>query len=246
MPDEPDDDLVKVIAEELAACRQRGIERLDLSSHNQLPVQRPVLQGLASDYVAAIQLRVHGRISQLKYLFRDALEALAAENEADAQLVVDLFFGDSRDRVTKSGGELLDIARKNSGYRNEAQFRYVRSRAFTEFARFLPDFVEAAKRGTAREAETGSEASGKVSVLPQLRVSNGDIAPDPEVQRLDATTGYVVNGEYFIRLLADTVNATIVGFTNERLASMLSESPRVVRRLPFDETYDTSLDPTVL
>jgi hypothetical protein len=38
------------IAEELAACRQRGIERLDVSSHYQVPVQTPVLEGLASKY----------------------------------------------------------------------------------------------------------------------------------------------------------------------------------------------------
>jgi hypothetical protein len=217
----PDDDFVEAIADELAVCRQRGIERLDLSTHNQIPVQTPVLQGLGSEYVAARQLRAYGRISQLKFLFRDAIKAFAAENEGDAQLLGDLLFGDSLNRITKSAGELLDIARKKSGYRTEVQFRHARRDAFVEFARFLPDFVEDAKQGTSAAAEAGGGESGGVSVLPQLRVTPGDIAPDPEVQRHEATTGYVVNGEYFIRLLAEAANATIVGFTNEKLASML-------------------------
>jgi hypothetical protein len=221
VPDEPDDGLIAAIAEELAACRQRGIERLDLSSHNQVPVQTPVLQGLASEYVAVRQLRSYGRISQLKYLFRDGIKAFAAENEVDAQLIGDLVFGDSRNRVTKSAGELLDIAWKKSEYSTESLFRQARRDAFAEFARFLPDFVESAKGGNAEDVSANTEPPGSVSVLPQLRVSAGDSAPDPEVQRHEATTGYVVNGEYFIRLLAEAANATIVGFTNEKLASML-------------------------
>ena len=216
-----DDDLVAAIADELGACRQRGIERLDLSTHNQVPVQTPVLQALGSEYVTARQLRAYGRIWQLKYLLRDAIKAFAVENEGDAQLVVDLFFGDSLNRVTKSAGELLDIARNKSGYRTEMQFRQARRDAFVEFARFLPEFVEDARQGTSAGTEAGSGESGSVSVLPQLRVTPGDIAPDPEVQRHEATTGYVVNGEYFIRLLAEAANVTIVGFTNEKLASML-------------------------
>jgi hypothetical protein len=219
--DDPGDGLVAAIAEELTACRQRGIERLDLSSHNQSPVPTPVLQGLASEYVEAGQIRAYGRISQLKYLFRDAIKAFAAENEADAQLVGDLFFGDSQNRITKSAGELLDIARKRSGYRTETLFRQARRDALTEFARFLPDFVGDIQRGNLRNSGAGGEVSGGVSVLPQLRVTPTDSAPDLEVQHHGVTTGYVVNGEYFIRLLAEAVNATIIGFTNENLASML-------------------------
>ncbi len=221
MRQEPDGVLAAAIAEELSACRQRGIERLDVSSHNQVPVPAPMLQELASEYVTAKQIHAYGRISQLKYLFRDAIKAFATENEADAQLVGDLFFGDSLNRITKSAGELLDIARKKSGYSSEALFRQARRDAFAEFTRFLPDFVGNTVRGNTRSARADTEAPTSVPVLPQLRVSPDDSAPDPEVQRREATTGYVVNGEHFIRLLAEAANATIVGFTNEKLASML-------------------------
>jgi hypothetical protein len=221
MTGEPNGDLAVAIADEIAACRQRGIERLDVSSHNQSPVQTPVLQRLASEYVTARELHAYGRIPQLKYLFRDAIKAFAVENEADAQLVGDLLFGDSLNRVTKSAGELLDIARKKTGYRSDLLFRQARRDAFAGFARFIPDFLEEVKRGNARTDRPDSETVGNVSVLPQLRANSNDSVPDPEVQRHNATTGYVVNGEHFVRLLAEAANATIVGFTNEKLASML-------------------------
>jgi len=222
MADETGDGAVETIALELAACRQRGIERLDVSSHNQTAVQIPLLQRLASEYVMVRQLHAHGRIQQLKFLFRDAIKAFAVENEGDALLVGDLFFGDSLNRVTKSAGELLDLARRKSGYRTEALFRQVRRTAFAEFARFLPDFVEDARLGDARNTRPGAVAAGSVSVLPELTTpAYYESAPDPEVQRQEVETGYVVNGEHFTRLLAEAANATIVGFTNEKLASML-------------------------
>src|SRR6266705_5312808 len=179
MRQEPDGVLAAAIAEELSACRQRGIERLDVSSHNQVPVPAPMLQELASEYVTAKQIHAYGRISQLKYLFRDAIKAFAAENAADAQLVGDLFFGDSLNRVTKSAGELLDITRKKFEYSSETLFRQARRDAFAEFARFLPHFVEDAAQGNAKSAEAGTGAPESVFVLPQLRVSPNDSAPDP-------------------------------------------------------------------
>ena len=222
MTGEPDDGAVEAIATELAACRQRGIERLDVSSHNQTAVQIPVLQRLAGEYVMVRQLHAHGRIQQLKFLFRDAIKAFAVENEGDALLVGGLFFGDSLNRVTKSAGELLDLARRKSDYPTEALFREVRRAAFAEFARFLPDFVEDANLGDTRKARSGAAASGSVSVLPDLTTpAYEESAPDPEVQHQEAETGYVDNGEHFTKLLAEAANATIVGFTNEKLASML-------------------------
>jgi hypothetical protein len=221
MTEEAAGGLSAAISEELAACRQRGIERLDVSSHNQVPVKTPVLQRLGSEYVSVRQVHARGRVSQLKFLFRDAIKSFAAENETDAQLVGDLLFGDSLDRVTKSAGELLDLARGRSEYRSEALFRQARHEAFGNFAHFITGFVEGAQRGNARTAGAASGTTGNVSVLPQLRVNSDDSVPDPEVRRQNATTGYVDNGEHFIQLLAGASNATIVGFTNESLALML-------------------------
>ena len=81
----PGRSLAEDLSLELAACRKRGIERLDVASHNQSPVQRPELQCLADEYLAATGRRAPSRIAQLKYLFRDAITAFEAENDADAQ-----------------------------------------------------------------------------------------------------------------------------------------------------------------
>jgi hypothetical protein len=205
--------VVADISAELTSCRKRGIERLDLRTHNQAPVSAPELERLASEYLTATGRRVQGRIPQIKYLLRDAIGAFADEDEADAKLVKALFFGDSQSKVTKSAGELLDIARRQSGFGNEARFRQARHDAFDHFAEFIPRFVASARPGNEAEAvaETGTEGAPY----------NNDISLAPEVQRQVATIGYIDGGEHFISLLSQAENVTIVGFTNESLASML-------------------------
>lgn len=204
--------LTRDIPDELTACRTRGIERLDLKTHNQDPVPTPELDALADQYIAAGQRRVEGRIARLKYLLRDAIEAFSEQNESDAELVRALFFGDSQDQVTKSAGELLDIARKEWGFDSEVRFRQVRHNAFNNFTPFLVRFAARRETGSGTAAFPAAEISG-----PQPRYD----VPDPEVQTHVATTGYVDNGEHFITLLSQAVNVTIVGFTNETLAPML-------------------------
>jgi hypothetical protein len=222
MVPELDDGLAEAIAGELAVCRRRGIERLDVSSHNQDPLKIPLLQGLASDYVAAKMFHIHGRVQQIKFLFRNAIEAFTVESEGDALLVSDLFFGDSPDRVTRNAGELQDLAQRKADYRTDLVFRHAKRTAFAEFARFLPHFVEESKRGNTQNARSVRVASGSRSASPELTISPYNQGPpDQEVQRQAATTGYVVNDERFSRLLAEAAKATIVGFTNEKLASML-------------------------
>jgi hypothetical protein len=196
---------------ELAACRTRGIERLDLDTHNQSPVPRPGLQRLADEYQSVTESHTTNRIAQLKYLLRDAIPAFEAENEADAQLVKALFFGDSQNRVTKSAGELLDTAQRRLGFENEVRFRQARRTAFANFADFLPRFVAAARpTGPAEHVDFNTPTPATI-----------DVAPAPEVQQHVATTGYIDNGEHFITLLSQAENITIIGFTNESLASML-------------------------
>jgi hypothetical protein len=201
----------EVLSLELAACRKRGIERLDVHTHNQSPVPRPGLQRLAGEYQSVTGGHTAGQIAQLKYLLRDAIDVFNRENKADARLVKALFFGDSQDRVTKSAGELLDTAQKTLGFASEISFRQVRHDAFDNFADFLPRFVAAARPARLEEPAEFS---------PPAPAANG-VATEPEVQQHVATTGYVDNGEHFISLLSQAENITIVGFTNEFLASML-------------------------
>ena len=52
MTESPGGSVPEVLSLELTACRQRGIERLDVRTHNQSQVPRPALQQLADEYLA--------------------------------------------------------------------------------------------------------------------------------------------------------------------------------------------------
>jgi hypothetical protein len=208
-----DGGLVAAISQELASCRKRGIERIDVKSHNQVPVPTPELEHLASQYLLTIGHSVKGRIAQIKYLLRDVLGAFAAENEPDAKLITALFFGDSQHHVTKSASELLDTVRKQYDFDSELRFRQAWHNAFDSFAEFLLRFVASAP--PAAEAKALAEAAAEG--VPY----NHDSVLAPEVQQQVATIGYVDNGEHFIALLSQADKVTIVGLTNESLASML-------------------------
>jgi hypothetical protein len=154
-------DLVRQLADELADCRQRGIERLDLRTHNQVPVNVPGLERLAREYAARRQLSAIGRGGQIKRLIWDALVAMRGHNGVDAELVRALFFGDGamgpgRDpsapatdgglaipTVTQSAGELLDQAQARSGL-TDSRFRERRAAAAASFAAFVVQFCAAA------------------------------------------------------------------------------------------------------
>lgn len=221
MAERPGSELTAVLSEELTACRKRGIERLDVRTHNQQPVPAPELDRLATEYATAVRSPLHGRIPQLMYLLRDAIAAFRVENEMDAQLVSALFFGDSLNRVNKSAGELLDIAQRQSGYDSPVRFRQTRHAAFDSFAEFLPRFVASISSAAVEEDEASADAVPEETgpALPQANHNDSPLAP--EVQRHVASTGYIDNGDHFVTLLSQAENITIVGYTNESLASML-------------------------
>jgi hypothetical protein len=204
---------------QLADARKRGIERLDVESHNQHRLEVPGLDELAARYAAATRSRLRDRVPRLKYLLRDAIGAFSEEDETDAKLIRALFFGDSQNRVTKSAGELLDIAQKESDYTSAVRFRHARNAAFDRFADFLPRFVAAAGPGPVTEAEEPHGiAPEEEAGAPSIPVES---APSPDTQQLIASTGYIDNGEHFVTLLSLADSITVVGYTNESLASML-------------------------
>jgi hypothetical protein len=205
-----DGDLAAAISQELASCRKRGIERIDVKSHNQAPVPTPELQRLAGEYLLAVGRSANGRIAQIKYLLRDVLRVFADESEPDAKLITALFFGDSQHYVTKSASELLDTARRQYDFGSELRFRQAWHNAFDSFAEFLLRFVASAPPANETQAPVETVADG-VSY-------NHDSVLAPEVQQQVATIGYVDNGEHFITLLSQADKVTIVGLTNESLA----------------------------
>lgn len=217
----PESDLSAVLMDELAACRKRGIERIDIRSHNQQPLLVPELERLASSYATLTARPGQGKVIQLKYLLRDALTGFRSENEADAHLASALFFGDSQHRVTKSAGELLDIAQKQFGYESSVRFRQARRDALATFANFLPRFVANVTHPDQEDAEDVVTDDTVEAVTTMLTPSHADLSLVPEVERHVASTGYIDNGDHFVTLLSQAENVTIVGYTNESLASLL-------------------------
>src|ERR1022692_5075192 len=121
------------IAEDLSECRQRGLDWLDRKTTNQRPVPAVALGQLADDYVTATKLLVSGRTSQIKRLIRDSIDKMTSQDQtAEAELVRDLFFGESMDGPIKSPGELLRTARQRAGD-TEARFRERRSNVMLSF-----------------------------------------------------------------------------------------------------------------
>jgi hypothetical protein len=194
------------VAEDLADCRQRGLDWLDRRSTNQQPVHAADLQQLAEEYARTGQLAAAGRIALIKTLLRDGIEELAQQGHtADAGLLRDLFFGDRGDGAIKPPGVLLKIAQERAGDATEARFRERRTNVIRSFARFLIAFA-------APDPQTPDDAAGLAT------------ASEDRIQ--EASLGFVGNNEHFIQLLAEAVNVTIIGITNERLAPILQEALR--------------------
>jgi hypothetical protein len=197
------------ITEDLADCRQRGLDWLDHKSSNQVPVRAEMLQRLAEEYVGARRLVAAGRIAQIKVLLRDGIDELSRQGHAaDAGLLSDLFFGDPTDGAIKPPGELLRNARKRVGDSTESRFRERRTNVIRSFAYFLVAFA--------------------VPEPHEPEVIVRDDVPEADHTQV-AKIGYVGNNKHFIQQLAEAVNVTIVGITNERLAPMLQEALRQKR-----------------
>jgi hypothetical protein len=132
----------QAVARELAECRQRGIDRLDVDSRKQIPVPAPELQELAARYAATQPVQARGRIAQIKQLLRGALRDLHQVNPTDAALIRNLFFGDEEVTARKYATDLLKYAQAKYGERDSGRFLEIRNTAFRSFSQFLIEFVD--------------------------------------------------------------------------------------------------------
>src|ERR1700735_4683898 len=133
------------IAADLNDCRQRGLDWLDHRAGRQERVPAAALERLAAQYVAAMSLVAPGRIAQIKVLLADGIaELLRQGRAAEANLLRDLFFGDSTLGAIRPAGELLKRAREKVGD-TEARFRERRSHVMRSFAEFLIVFADPAR-----------------------------------------------------------------------------------------------------
>ena len=70
-----DADRTEEMARELAACRQRGVEGLDRSTHNQAPIPLPDLERLAEGYAVASAKELPRRKDKIKELLREGVHS---------------------------------------------------------------------------------------------------------------------------------------------------------------------------
>jgi hypothetical protein len=209
------------VAEDLAECRQRGLDWLDRSVPPQRRVRAVSLQALAADYVAARNLMASGRIAQIKVLLADGMRELDRQGSAsDASLLRDLFFGSSFEGTIPAPGDLLQTARKKAG-ESEARFRERRASVLRSFARFLIQFVQSA---------------------PALAAEAGKARQDAESGHYQPTrAGFAPDHAHFTELLANAVNATIIGITNERLLAAIRVALDRKRELGGPDAFWNSL-----
>ncbi len=188
------------IATELAECRRRGLDGLDRRTTNQAPLAAKGLQELAERHCTARRLPVSGRVSQIKFLLRDGLAAMAeAGHSSEADLLRDLYFGESMDGPINSPGALLRKAQQRAGDMTETRFRERSHLAMGIFAAFLIEFA------------------GQRAAAPDLLREDPELAGEPQAVRI----GYVGGNDHFVELLAQAVRVTVVGITNENLSGML-------------------------
>jgi hypothetical protein len=199
------------LTDELNDCRQRGLDWLDRNTTNQRPIRPVALEQLAENYAAARRLGAIGRIGQIKALLREGIVELARQgHSSDADLLRDLFFGESLDGPTPAPGVLLKRAQERFGDATQSRFRERRTNVMRSFARFLIGFVAPATPSPGRPEEYWQQT---------------------------ARVGYVADSEHFIRRLAEAVNITIVGITNEHLPDMLSEALRRKREAEGPDAF---------
>jgi hypothetical protein len=215
------------VADELARCRQRGLENLDREDNRQHPVPAPELERLADLRARRQGIAATGRIQKIKNLLSATLDEYSAsegENEEDARLIRSLFFSDSTLYVRRSAGELLSEARRSFGEPSESLFRERFKKAFGNFAEFLVQVVD----GEVEETSTPIEVDRGGNLGSPLQVAAGLVGNKPD---------------RFIELLADSAAATVVGFDNELLEPALRTALNLKRdRLNDPNAFWRSLE----
>lgn len=220
--DDRDARLAQVL-KELLACRRRGIDQIDLRSHNQRPVDAPDLARLAADYAIAGGMQRRGRGPEIRQLLRDGLAAFNDKTPQTAGLIQNLFFGDSTGTVTKKAGQLFEEAMTGSGESDVRRFQAICRAKVQDFAEFLIDWADAALIGP------GAVNPGPVESPSMPGYLDEAVPGDTKVEHPQVTAGYIRDRGRFVQLLAEAANVTIIGVTNEHLVERL-ESALALKR----------------
>lgn len=159
----------EALADELIRCRRRGLARLDAVVGSEPPVNLPVLEQLVAYHRSAGRRPPLDRGIALARLLREGIAALGEGRSEDAQLLTELFFGDSSSTFpAASPGELLDAARRRRGV-GEAAFRRERRQVCLRLGRVLLDLVEPVAPAAESGVHTGASAVLALAEDPSAR-----------------------------------------------------------------------------
>lgn len=204
MVDVPDRFDPEKIAADLRRCRRRGLEGLDRAAGNQKPVEARELQRLAEAHAAAISSPDRHRTAQIKTLLLAGIEALRRQERLhEAELIRDLYLGESMNGPIGAPGELLRNARRKAVDMSDSRFDEIRRNALDSFANVL------------------------ITHVSGLAGPPADELSDDQDQT--ATIGLADDVEHFVELLATAAKVTIIGITNEDLLPMLERALRLKR-----------------
>jgi hypothetical protein len=136
-PEMPEDKLIAALVGEMTLVRRRGLDNIDLDTHQYDPVEAPQLEAQARAYANDA---VSSRIALIRDLMRDALDAWDQRRfHEEATFVRDLFFAEDGGTPGKSSPKTLRD--KVKGALDEDAFMELRRARFILFARFLVPFV---------------------------------------------------------------------------------------------------------
>ena len=127
--------------------------------------------------------------------------------------------------MQQSAGELFDLAKQKSGL-TPSRFRDRRTTAFGNFSEFLAEFGATGNTARPASSEPAANQNGQAAAASDaahsFAIPGGE--PKAEAAAHRVRTGHVDDAERFTELLAEAVNATIVGFTNENLTAVLENA----------------------
>lgn len=138
-----------------------------MDDNRQRPLEIRDLEGLAVTYAEANGLNLHGRIAQIKRLLRDAIVAYRdAGNDAEADLISDLFFGKYEDQVTALASELFKAAAKERGVKfdDTEKFKALCETTLVSFAPFLIKFSGGQTESLPRRVKRRKIPTGKIAI----------------------------------------------------------------------------------
>ena len=178
------------LANELVACRRRGLAYLDVPVGAHPPLVVPGIEYLATSYASDKRLPMNGRSFYISTLINDSLTEFGKPEPATAGLIRELFFGTELGIVaTESPGELLMAAANRRGIPNDLSFRRQRKACFLRFSAFLVQYVNGRIRGTQDGTHARAVTTHSSDILAMVK--NANAGQDEILARLrEMSRGY--------------------------------------------------------